>query len=271
MIAQEWFERWFGEEYKRLYPHRDGEQAALQVEALLKAVQAALKPGPTRTHHAILDIGCGAGRHLSALREASLREEGAHAKVSRVVGIDLSPVMLRDARAAGLPVARADMRRLPFADATFDLVACFFTSFGYFATPAEDAAALGEFARVMRSGGLLFLDLPNRDTVLRGLVAAESTVSDGRRVEITRALEGDTVVKRIRIQPAGAGANNKHHEAGEVFEERVRLYSSAALGPVLGQLGLEVVSVLGDERGGAFDPATSPRMSLLLRSMAEAA
>jgi SAM-dependent methyltransferase len=258
MIAQEWFERWFGEEYKRLYPHRDGEQAALQVEALLKAVQAARESSPSRTFHDILDIGCGAGRHLSALRQAFLRDKGPHAKVSHIVGIDLSPVMLRDARAAGLPVARADMRRLPFAGATFDLVACFFTSFGYFATAAEDAATLGEFARVMRPGGMLFLDLPNRATVLRELVASESIVSEGRRVDITRALEGDTVVKRIRI-------------SGEVFEERVRLYSRATLGPVFSQLGLEVVSVLGDERGAPFDSATSPRMSLLLRSTAEAA
>jgi SAM-dependent methyltransferase len=132
MIAQEWFERWFGEEYKRLYPHRDGEQAALQVGALLEAIQTARASdvsgtsGLSHALHDILDIGCGAGRHLSAMRQASLRDEDTHAKASHIIGIDLSPVMLRDARAAGLPVARADMRRLPFADAAFDLVACFF-------------------------------------------------------------------------------------------------------------------------------------------------
>jgi SAM-dependent methyltransferase len=278
MSAQEWFERWFGEEYKRLYPHRNNEQAALQVGALLQAAHAAwtlnasvdirVVPGIRN----ILDVGCGAGRHLAALRKAGkagkVASQGSALETGvRTVGIDLSPVMLRDARAAGLPVARADMRRLPFADGVFDLVACFFTSFGYFATPGEDAEALAEFTRVLRPGGLLFLDLPNRDTVVRGLVAAEVVESGGRRVDITRTFEGDMVVKRIRIRDTDAGQDGD----GDVFEERVRLYSLAAIGPVLGHLGLEIVTVLGDERGAAFDPAASPRMSLLLRSPAEAA
>jgi SAM-dependent methyltransferase len=201
---------------------------------------AALPPGAR-----VLDIGCGTGRHLAALLGEGFR----------ATGIDLSPVLLRDARAAGLPVARADMRRLPFPDAVFDLAASFFTSFGYFATMDEDVATLREFIRVTRPGGLLFLDLPNPDHVARNLVPVESLENAGRRVEITRAIEGDCVIKRIRIR--SASGEERH-------EERVRLYPPASLQPLLAELGLDTVRIFGDERGGAFIPGTSPRASYLL-------
>jgi len=256
MRAQEWFERWFGEEYKRLYPHRDAAQAAAQVRALRRAAAAA----GFGDSGFILDIGCGAGRRLAAFRETRRRDD-------LVCGIDLSPVLLRDARRGGHAVARADMRRLPFPDGRFDLVACFFTSFGYFATPAEDAATLGEFARVARPGGLLFLDLPNRAAVVDGLVTRESFAAAGRSVAITRRLERDLVVKSIRI--ASAPSEGAVAVREEEHEERVRLYTLETLAPVLRTHGLETVAVLGDEDGGPYDPAISSRMSLLLRVRGE--
>lgn len=255
-----WFARWFGEDYKRLYPHRDAAQAAGQVGALLET--AGVRECASRAGSAlrVLDVGCGGGRHLAALRAASVRTAEGAVRHVQAVGIDLSPVLLRDARAthADHPacVARADMRRLPFPDAGFDLVASFFTSFGYFDTPEEDAAALSGFRRVLRPDGLLFLDLPNRAHVVDGLVPEESFERDGRRVHVTRTLEGDCVVKRIELHDAAG--------SGKYFE-RVRLYTFEALAPVLARLGLVVETVFGDERGGAHDPATSPRMSLLLR------
>jgi len=246
-----WFERWFGDDYKKLYPHRNVAQAAVQVAALVNAVRFS---APDESLNTVLDIGCGAGRHLAALRAT----EGL-----RPLGIDLSSVLLRDARSDGHSVARADMRRLPFPDDRFDLVACFFTSFGYFATPAEDAAALREFVRVIRPGGFLFLDLPNRPVVLRDLVPQESGLCEERPLDITRTLEGDQIVKRIRIQ--GEAGVTDHHE------ERVRLYDRVSLAPLMTEAGLETTLVFGDEHGAAFDEASSPRLSLLLRRHGRAA
>ena len=134
---KEWFERWFGEEYKALYPHRDEAQAATQVGAVARAAKAL-------PAWRILDVGCGAGRHLRALRQAGLTAFGA----------DLSPVLIRDARLSGLNVCRADMRRLPFRDQAFQLVTCFFTSFGYFATAEEDAKSQEKFESDARTGAL---------------------------------------------------------------------------------------------------------------------
>jgi SAM-dependent methyltransferase len=246
MNSPEWFERWFGEEYKRLYPHRDAVQARDQVAAVREAIR---RHAPELALTSILDIGCGAGRHVAALR--------ADPSASLITGIDLSPVLLRDARREGHAVTRADMRRLPFADHSFDLVASFFTSFGYFATSTEDAAALSEFVRVVRPGGFLFLDLPNAAVVLSTLVPSDSITIPGRTVSVTRAVEDSVVVKRIRIE----------HESGTIehHEERVRLYELGVIVPLLTRAGVEVIHVMGDEVGRAFDPQTSPRMSLLLR------
>lgn len=255
MSSPEWFERWFGDDYKKLYPHRDAAQAAVQVGAVVNAVRFSAPDFPLNTH---LDIGCGAGRHLSALGTI----DGL-----RPFGIDLSSVLLKDARSDGHAVARADMRRLPFPDKRFDLLTCFFTSFGYFATPAEDAAALKEFTRVIRPGGFLFLDLPNRTVVVRDVVSVDTALCGERKVDITRALEGDQIVKRIKIRSSSDadGFSEEHHE------ERVRLYDRVSLAPLLREAGLETEMVLGDEHGALFDEATSPRMSLLLRRSGRAA
>lgn len=102
----------------------------------------------------ILDAGCGTGRILEGCR--------GH----RAVGVDLSAEALPFLRRRGLDrVARASICRLPFADASFDVVAsldvlCCVPSPG-------DADALAELARVLRPGGTLLLNLPALEA-LRG-------------------------------------------------------------------------------------------------------
>ena len=81
------------------------------------------------------------------------------ARGARVVSTDLSAGMLRsartiDARTEGTAplLAQADATRLPFADASFDIV---FSAYG--ATPfvADSAGLMAELARVLRPGGRL--------------------------------------------------------------------------------------------------------------------
>lgn len=92
-----------------------------------------------------LEFGCGACQFgiKVAMRGA------------RVTGIDLSLAQLRSAlehmveTGVRIPVVQADGERLPFADATFDLVFCDHGVMGF----ADPYRTVPEVARVLRSGG----------------------------------------------------------------------------------------------------------------------
>ncbi|MFF9525643.1 class I SAM-dependent methyltransferase [Streptomyces achromogenes] len=118
---------------------RGGEARA---EAAARTVLDLIPPGPGR----LLDVACGTGivtRRLAAARPGL-----------RVTGADLTPAMLRRA-AARLPgrVVRADSRRLPFPDGTFDAVTTIWL-LHLLDDPADLRAVLAECARVLRPGGV---------------------------------------------------------------------------------------------------------------------
>lgn len=90
---------------------------------------------------AALDAAAGTGRHAIWLRERG----------HRVVALDLTVEMLRQARAKdeALPVAAADLVRLPLRDACIDLAVCSLAL-----SHCEDLAKpVAELARVVRPGG----------------------------------------------------------------------------------------------------------------------
>ncbi|WP_304452424.1 class I SAM-dependent methyltransferase [Nocardiopsis sp. YSL2] len=96
-----------------------------------------------------LEVGCGAGQCGRWLRAQGARE---------VVAFDLSLRQLRHSHLLDertgyrLPTVQADAQRLPFADASFDVV---FSSFGAFPFVPSADDALAEAARVLRPGGRL--------------------------------------------------------------------------------------------------------------------
>lgn len=112
--------------------------------------RARLLGDPRRLREArILEIGCGAGQCGRWLRAQGVRE---------VVGCDLAFRQLQHSRridegtGPALATAQADAQRLPFADASFDVV---FSSFGAFPFVPSAEDALTEAARVLRPGGRL--------------------------------------------------------------------------------------------------------------------
>ncbi len=225
----EWFEQWFGEEYLRLYPHRDEADA----ERAVALVDRVAKLDGAR----VLDLGCGPGRH--AVR---LAQRGA-----TVFGFDLSMPLLSRARHGTPPLTslvRGDMRHLPFCHGTFDLVVNLFTSFGYFADDREHAQVIQGVADVLVPGGRLFMDFLNADSVRANLVPHEERKFGTQQVAIERRLSDDHrfVVKEMHMV-----------DDGRSFLERVRLFSADDLAEMMGQAGLKVVkrfgSYAGDELG----------------------
>ncbi|HET9449837.1 MAG TPA: class I SAM-dependent methyltransferase [Aggregicoccus sp.] len=104
--------------------------------------------GTLRPELRVLDCGVGTG---------ALSLGFARAGVQRLWGLDASSGMLREARRhlrrAGVEpdLRQGDIRQLPYADATFDAVACAHV----LEHLADPATALAEMARVLRPGGTL--------------------------------------------------------------------------------------------------------------------
>ncbi len=116
----------------------------------------------------VLEVGCGTGLILGRLAQ--------HA--ARACGVDLSPGMLRAAHRRGLQVALASATRLPFPDASFDLVC----SFKVLAHVPDIKGALAEIARVTRPGGQLVLEFYNPWSLryLAKRAAGPRPISEGR-------------------------------------------------------------------------------------------
>ena len=103
---------------------------------------------------AVLDVATGTGLVLRALTA-----QGG-VRPLRTAGVDVSPGMVEVAR-RHLPDATlvvADARRLPFPDASFDLVTACETVYFW-----EPARAFAEIARVLRPGGTFAVFLEASD------------------------------------------------------------------------------------------------------------
>jgi SAM-dependent methyltransferase len=236
----DWFEDWFGEEYLALYEHRDHHEAR-EVVALIAEQMGEVGDAP------VLDLACGAGRH-----QRTLCERGWW-----TVGLDLSPSLLRAARAEDrtAPLVRADMRELPFADESFVLVVNLFTSFGYFRDDAQHLRVLRDVARVVRPGGWFVLDYLHADQVRRSLVARDERTVGTVTVEQEREISADGRFVRKTITIG---------DLGRTFVERVRLFEPEELALLCTEAGFVVTSVLGDYDGSPMHP-DAPRTILFAR------
>lgn len=232
----DWFEEWFGEDYLHIYQHRDEMEAERAIELIATNLAG-------RRIDTVLDLACGAGRHTRVLRERWW-----------TVGLDLSMSLLKIARkeSSDAPYVRADMRELPFAESSFDLVVNLFTSFGYFGDDSEHVRVLACVGAAMKHGGTLVIDFLNASQVRRDLVAYDERVENGITIEQRRAISPDDrfVEKTIRLR-----------ESGKEYIERVRLLSPRDLQRMLIATGFKIAKLFGDYSGGDWSE-DSPRTIL---------
>ncbi|AZN40245.1 class I SAM-dependent methyltransferase [Paenibacillus albus] len=242
-----WFEQSFGSDYMIVYRHRNWEQANREVQRM--AAWLELPSGA-----AILDVGCGMGRHALALAQLGYE----------VTGMDLSKALLKKAREhndEGLikELIQGDMRELPFADHSFDATVNLFTSFGYFVEEDDNKRVLAEIRRVLKPDGQFLIDFLNAAYVIDHLVPRSERLDEetGLHIEELRSITEDGwVVKQIAIRAAGDEASIR------CYEERVRLFSLTWFEQALSEAGLLLTHVYGDYEGHAYDEQRSPRLIL---------
>ena len=177
----------------------------------------------------ILDVPCGQGRHAHLLAEAGYR----------VDGLDYSEHLVARAKERGtgptLRYTRGDMRRLPTRwTGRFDAVVNLFTSFGFFAVPADDARVMHEFARVLAPGGTLVWHGGSRDGVMAKFLARDWWKSDdGTMIGHERSFDPLSGVLTIHTAWEGpSGRGNREH--------RIRLYTATRLAELCLDAGLVV-------------------------------
>lgn len=183
-----------------------------------------------------LDLGSGAGHVSFAL---------ARGGASRVVAYDLAPQMLavvaKEAAARGyrqIQTSAGPAEKIPFSDASFDLVVTRYSAHHWLDVPA----ALSEAARVLRPGGrfividVLAPEVPLFDTVLQTL----ELLRDASHVRNYRASEWQAM-----LHAAGFGeSSNKQWKLPLEFSSWVaRIATPAprvnALKQVFGALSIE--------------------------------
>ncbi len=240
----EWYEEWFGEEYKLVYPHRNEAEAREQIEFLKRHIH--LSEGAK-----VLDLCCGCGRHAVELRGLGYD----------VIGLDLSEELLDLACARAsecdldVKFIRCDMREIPY-ESYFDLVVNFFTSFGYFADDTDNEKVLSSISKALKPGGKFLIDYMNPDHVASNLTERdEKEISEGLYVIQERWI--DTSPRRInkRITLIRDGKES-------IYRESVRMYSHREMKDMLSAAGLKLTETYGDFTSSEYTQH-SPRMILI--------
>jgi 2-polyprenyl-3-methyl-5-hydroxy-6-metoxy-1,4-benzoquinol methylase len=162
------------------------ETAEAEVRGLLKLT--GLRQG------SVLDTACGYGRHSRALAKRGFQ----------VTGVDLMPGYLTEARrrakAAKLAIhfEKADLRDLRAYRGGYDLGLNLYTSFGYEAGKAANAAVFKQLVSALKPGGWLVLELVPRES-LEAIVEPyeERPLADGVIVEQREWLSGGRLATRV--------------------------------------------------------------------------
>jgi SAM-dependent methyltransferase len=189
----------------------------------------------------VLDLCCGVGRHSLELARRGFQ----------VTGVDRSARFLREARrqagAERLDVefVSSDMRRFVRANA-FDAAINVFTSFGYFAKPADDLRVAANVCRSLARGGKFLIDTQGKESLARHFEPSGWYEK-----------EGYTVLEDRKVMPDWSGIENHWilFKGGRRWDFRfkLRLYSATELKRLLRDAGFRRVDVFGNLAGSPYD------------------
>ena len=122
-----------------------------RVHVLERAIRDLLRliPQPRASYPVVVDVGCGSGYSLPKLAQRFAPQQ--------LIGVDIDPEMLAAAgeeairAGVGVRLIESPSTRIPLPDGSADLLFCHQT----FHHLVEQEAALAEFLRVLKPGGVL--------------------------------------------------------------------------------------------------------------------
>lgn len=154
--------RYLDEEFEQEIDHEHISLPLLAAKVRNDLLVKMLKPQP---HEIALELGCGNGKFCYWNRD----------RFQIVVGVDAAPLFAEEALDV-IPLVRGDVRRLPFADATFDKI----FSIDLLEHLSADGIApfFAEINRVLKPGGSVFIFSNTREMgKLWPIIALEKRVS----------------------------------------------------------------------------------------------
>jgi SAM-dependent methyltransferase len=214
------------------------EGAPSDVEALLGLVQPP-------TNAAILDLGCGQGRHALEFAERGYRVTGVDRTASYL------DTAIRRAEQAGVSVdwVHADMRTFR-REGTFDLVVNLLSSFGYFDAVADDRRVTENIYASLRPGGQIVMDMMGKEVLARIFRATDwHEEPDGTIVMEEREVIEDWGRLAIRWIILNGGKTSEHRYT-------LRLFSATELKSLLAGVGFINCRAYGTLSGNPYDHLT---------------
>src|SRR5262245_19224476 len=215
----------------------------------------------------VLELGCGTGRISIPLARAGVS----------LVGVDRSEAMLSRARArikrgrlsSRARLIRGDIRSLPFSSSTFPLVMAPYGVLQSLLRERDLAATLDAVARVLKRGatfGLeLVADLPSWDEYRkRGSRSGWRGGRRGSHLTLIETVRQDRA-RRMTIFDQQFVERRGTRRLTHTFSLTFRTLSVPQMTRRLEKAGFEVSALLGDYRGGPWDPRADVWMILARR------
>lgn len=193
--------------YDLIYSFKDYRKEAVKIKKLIKRYKKS-------RGNELLEVACGTGKHLEYLK-----------KNFKCIGVDINDSMLKIAgqRLKNIDFRQADMVNLNL-DRQFDVITCLFSSIGYVKTYENLQKTLGNFARHLKSGGVVIIE-PWFTKKTYKVGTPHMTTYDGLDIKIARlnvsSADGNTSVMDMHYLVAEKGKAVIHftdrHELG-MFE-----------------------------------------------------
>jgi len=240
-----WWEELFNDDYLRTSERLTDEQLAREVDFIEDRLS--IERGG-----AVMDLACGTGLHAIELAQRGYE----------VVGFDLSLAMLARAgdeaqgREAKLNFVQGDMREMTFVE-QFDGIYCWNASFGYF-DEDKNSQVIDRIHRALKAGGLLLLDVPNRDFLLQQSPSLAWFEGDG--CVCMDEMTMDFITSRMKVKRTMMFDDGRSRE----IEYSMRVYGLHELGKILHEHRFKVCEVSGrTATPGVFFGSESPRTIIL--------